>query len=364
MSRVDTLIELNNLRLVFSAIGLGGEVLDELRAATGISRAVAGLLVRSERRGPPAADVFPPFERRPLPSLAGKRIGILASGGAGATASLVGVQRAFEEADLAPAAISLCSGATLFGILWAAGLTADEVARFWLGLRDRDYLDPDWAALARAVPVFRGWGGVLRGAALERSFARRLRGLKLGETPIAVSAVVWNIDENRVEHIGTRQTPDIPVARAARVAIAIPLLVAPVEIGGHVYGDGGIVDIFPATPLVDQDLDRVLGINCYYREGFAGDDRSGFLDRSFSVVRASGQLRWAAHLELARERARALGDRLSMIQPVPHEETRGARFFTQFLDRSSWPRAMRLGRLAARAALERWAAAAPVAAAA
>lgn len=366
MSHLDRAFELNNLRLVFSAVGLAGEVVEELREDSRFAGVVARALLLPSfargRRGPPGCAVFAPFQRRGLPALAGKRIGILASGGAGATASLVGVQRAFEEAGVVPAAISACSGAALFGSLWASGLTAGEIVRFWLGLRDRDYLDPDWLSLARAVPAcFRGWGGILRGDALQRSFHDRLGGLKLGQTPIPFSAVVWNIDKNRVEYIGTRQTPHVEVARAARVAVSIPLLVAPVEIDGHVYGDGGIVDIFPAGPLLDEDppLDAVLGINCYYAEGFRGEDRTGFLEQTFSVVRASGQLRWASHLELARERVRALGTRLTLLHPVPYEETRGTRFFSQFIDRSSWPRAMKLGYRAARAALERWAAAEP-----
>jgi NTE family protein len=362
MIRADDILELNNLRLGFSAIGLLGELRDELRrnlrfAATA-ARALLPPAALRGRRGPPADGIFPPFAPRALPALAGKRVGILASGGAGATASLVGVQRALEEAGIVPAAIAACSGAALFTSLWAAGLTADEVARFWLGLRDSDYIDPDWRGLARgAARRLRGWGGLLAGDALERSYWRRLGDLTLGATRIPFSAVVWNIDENRVEHVGTRQTPDLPLARAARVAVAIPILYPPVTIDGRRYGDGGIVDIFPSGPLLEvtPPLDVVLGVNLYSPEEFLGEDVTGFMDEPWSIIQASGQLRWAGHLELARARARELGDRLLLLHPVPYRETRGMRFYGGFMDRSDWPRAMRRGYDVARAALDRFA---------
>jgi hypothetical protein len=41
-----------------------------------------------------------------------------------------------------------------------------------------------------------------------------------------------------------------------------------------------------------------------------------------------------------------------LLHPVPYDEVRGARFYTSFLDRRSWPRFMRLGYDATREALE------------
>jgi NTE family protein len=359
MTGLDAVIELNNLRPVFSALGLAGEVLEELRRDAGFGAIVARTLLGPERlrrrRGPAVGAVFPPLRRFEVPALAGKRIGLVASGGAGAMASLVGVKRALEEAGLEVAALSACSGAVLFASLWACGLDADEMARFWLEIEDRDYIDPDWGALVRgASRGFRGWAGLLAGAAIERTFARRVGDLRLGETRVPLSAVVWNIDRNRVEYVGTRQTPGLALARAARVAISIPILVEPVELDGQRYGDGGVVDIFPVRPLLDERLDEVLGVNCYHAEDFGGEDATGWYDRTAAVLRATGQLRWSGHLALARAEMRLLGDRLTMLHPVAYDEVRGARFYRSFLDRADWPRYMRLGHEHARAALRAW----------
>ena len=48
------------------------------------------------------AATFPPFSSRPIPSLAGRRVVLVASGGGGAAVALVGVARAFEEAGIEP----------------------------------------------------------------------------------------------------------------------------------------------------------------------------------------------------------------------------------------------------------------------
>ncbi|MGZ6140941.1 MAG: patatin-like phospholipase family protein, partial [Myxococcaceae bacterium] len=279
----------------------------------------------------------------------GAKVAVVVSGGSGATSACVGVQRAFEEASLEPAALSASSGSVLFAVLWACGIDSAAVARFWLGLRRADYVDVDWAALARSAGhAMGGWGGLLRGEALERSIRGLVGDRRLGETRLPFSMPVWNIDRNRVEVLGTRATPDVPVAVAARVAIAIPIFVEPVQLGANAYGDGGIVDIFPVRPVLEVAPDRILGLNCYLPAGFEGEDVTGWRERSFGILRASGQLRWSGMVALAREQARLAGDRLTLLQPVSYEAVRGGKFYETFVDRRRWPGFMNAGREAAR----------------
>lgn len=354
MSVFSDLIEPNNLRLLFGLGGFFGDLADDLREDLSFARIVGRAIQGSPGTAQLPANLFPPLRHRPVPALQGKRVGLVASGGSGALASLCGVRRAFEEAGIEVAAISACSGATLFCALWACGLTAEEMASFWLGLGSDQYVDPDWRALARAgLHRFANFGGLLRGEAVERAFRRRLGRITLAQTKVPLYAVMWNVDENRVEYFGTKSTPKVPLATVVRTAISIPLFVEPVRIGRHLYGDGGVVNIFPVRPLVDfeEPLDIVFGVNCYYPENFAGEAITGWRGRSWAILRASGQLRSCVHLELAREQMRLLGPRLRMLHPVPYTEVRGAKFYESFLDRSRWPRFMRQGYRAARLAL-------------
>lgn len=356
MAPIVDLIEPNNLRPLLGAYNEVRDLVADLRE----DLSLVGALWRSfgpgrSRRPPPSPPVFSAPELFEVPELSGRRIAVVASGGSGATAALVGVQRAFEDLGVEPVMISACSGAVLFTSLWACGLTAQDIARFWLEMPTSDYVDPGWRALVRgALHRFRSTTGILRGEAIERAFRRRLGDRTLGETAIPFAAVVWNIDDNRVEFLSSQRTPDIPVARVARIAISIPILVEPVQIGQAWYGDGGIVDVFPTAPLADVGpVDLVIGTNCYLPENFAGSPIGDWYHAPWSILRASAQLRYATYLELAREHVRQLGDRLELLHPVPDVEVRGARFYESFLDRRHWPRYMHAGRTAAREVLLR-----------
>jgi NTE family protein len=298
-----------------------------------------------DRRKPLEADVFPPLEPRPVAALQSKRIGVVGSGGSGACVALVGVARAFEEAGIQPAAISACSGSALWGAMWAAGLSAQEMADFSLSWRPQDYLDIQWARLPRfALSAMRGFTGLAKGEALEQLFDRRLWHMSAGETDIPLHTVVYNIDRGRVEYFGSRDTPDLTLGEIARIAVALPLVVEAVRVEGDLYVDGGVVDAFPTEPLErDGDLDHVFGLNVLLPPRLEGEQISGWERRRSGILDAARQLQVANHLELARRSRRRLGDRLTLIEPVDYSEVRGAAFYDLFLDRRRWPELMRRG---------------------
>ena len=117
--------------------------------------------------------VFPPAEHH-LPGIGQGRLGLVATGGSGALATIIGVVRAVEEAGGTISVYSLCSGGALFGFPLAAGLSSAEAAELVMGLEPSEYIDVSWCDMARAVPTLgRGWGGILRGDKLERYYRRR-----------------------------------------------------------------------------------------------------------------------------------------------------------------------------------------------
>src|SRR5215210_6054512 len=130
-----------NVKRVLERVGRAGE---EIAAAADLGflmnarRALLPLPI-VDRAEPVPTDVLPPFAARPAPGLKGKRVAVVGSGGSGACVTLVGVARAFEEANVRPAAISACSGSAVWAAMWAAGMTADEMADFSLAWRPQDY---------------------------------------------------------------------------------------------------------------------------------------------------------------------------------------------------------------------------------
>jgi NTE family protein len=300
-------------------------------------------------------EIFPPFTPLDVPALRGKKLGIVATGGGGAMVCAVGVARALEEAGLEVVGISTCSGSAMTLAPLAAGLDAEETARFLLSFEQRDYIHPDWKQLLKLpFALGKGFTGLLDSEPIERLYAKRLGETPVRELPIAFYANIWDLDHNRLIYLGSRTRPEMPLPHVVRAAVTLPLYMRPLEFEGAQCGDGGVVNIFPVDPLVDHhpEIDFYIGINAFYPENFRGEDHTGWNEQTFSLFRVSAQTKQCQHLEAARMQLHRIEDRCLMIHPLPYEEVRGIRLYEQFLDRRLWPDFIRRGHLAARRALE------------
>lgn len=310
-----------------------------------------------EGRGPRQVPkpLFAPARVRKLDGLEGRRAAIVTTGGSGALASVVGVARAFEERGLTPAAISACSGAALFAYPLGTGMPAEEVASFVLGLQPRDYVDLDVSGVL-ALPLLagRGFTGLLKGEAVEAAYRDRFGDVRLRDLSIPVYTPVWEVDHNRLVHIGPETHPDLPLARAVRMSIALPLFVQAVPMDGAWWCDGGVVDIFPVQPVLDRVRpDVTVAVNGFYPPEFAGEDETGWHERSLSIFYAASQVRTAQHVALARENLAKLRRTclVELVDPVAYEKVRGAGFYRQFIDNAEWASFMLAGRRSGLAAL-------------
>ena len=355
---LSAVLDVFRLRQYFNVVTATRAWVDGIRDDVGLLGDVrrATFTLPGERPRPVELRPFPPVEPFGVDWLEGKRLALMATGGSGALASVVGAARALEEAGVRPAVISLCSGSALFGFPVAAGIPAAEVAEFLLAFSPEDYVDIDWGTLRSLVPTAgRGFAGVIRGERIESTFRRLLGNMTLGQLEIPAYAPVWCVEENRLAYIGPRTHPDLSVARAIRMAIALPLFVAPVQLDGHSWCDGGLVDIFPVRPVLEMEkpCDAALAINGFYPPEFAGEDATGWQDRRASILYVASQVRTSQQSELARvnlSRLRAATD-VMMVEPVPYEKVRGVGFYRQFLNPSEWPDFMRWGRAETRQAL-------------
>jgi predicted acylesterase/phospholipase RssA len=334
---------------------LGRRVTSDAAALRTARRALLPLPL-IDRRAKANTKVFPPFRSRPIPSLRSKKIGLTLSGGSGSCVAVCGVVRALEEAGVEPHAISVCSGSALWGSMLAAGLTAQEMVDLSLNWQPEDYLDIQWARLPRfALAAMRGgFPGVGKGEAIERLFDRQLWNMSAGETNVPIYSPVYNIDKGRLETFGSKPTPKLTIGELVRIAVALPLLVEAVKVGDHMYADGGVVDVFPAEPLIDHErLDLVIGVNTILPPRFEGEDISGWSDRPLGFMTANRQLSHAGHLELARRTRQRLGRKLILVDPIDYSELHGWRFYDVFIDRRKWPRLIMQGYEHTKRVLER-----------
>ena len=340
--------------MLVGATDLAGRVVRDAGFVNEVRRALVSLPF--DRR--PQASMPFPAPLRELPGPGSGRLGLVATGGSGALASIIGVVRALEEAGGSISVYSLCSGGALFGFPLAAGLSSEEAAELVMQLRPEEYVDVSWRGMARAVPSLgRGWAGIIRGDKLESFYRRHLGDRTLAQLHTPAYAPIWNIESNRLQYLGPRTHPDLPVARAIRMAVSLPLFLAPQPLDGGFWCDGGIVDIFPVHPILDIEppVDAVVAVNAFYPPGFTGEDETGWQLRAASIMHIARQVRSCQQLQLAREnlaRLRTSVD-VELLEPVPYWKVRATGFYQQFLDNRDWPDFIRAGRTAMIEALRR-----------
>ena len=306
-------------------------------------------------------DVLPPFRRRPMTAYQGRRVALIVGGGAGRMRVAHRRAAGFRGGRHRAGADHACSGGTIWGSMWAAGLSADQMAEFSLSWRLEDYLDVQWAKFPRyVVSALKGFTGMAKGEAIERTFDDRFAALTAGEFRIPLTSIVYDMDRGVVDYFGSRSKPDLTIGRLVRIAIALPVFIESVEVDGHLYVDGGIIDLFPAEPILrDGGFDHVFGVNFMLPPQLEPEDITGWKDTRMGVINASRQAEQGFQLELAHRTCRALGDRLTVIDAADHRLLRGPAFYDIFIDRSRWPELIRTGHERATRALDTLRPAAP-----
>src|SRR4051794_36311468 len=266
-----------------------------------------------DRPAKPPSAVFPSSRARPALALRGKRIAVAGGAGGGRTVALIGAARAFEEARIEPAVVSACSGSVLWASMWAAGLSAREMADFSLSWRPEDYLGIQWVRAPRAaLAAARGFSGIAKGRAVETLFDRRLWHMTAGETEFELRTLVYNLTRRRLEVFGSDETPELRLGELARIAMASER--EPVRVEGNLYVDGGHIEPQPATRLMIDRLDHVFALDVRGR-GVRGDDR------------------------------------LTPIEPFDDLVSSGMDLYDLFIDRRKWPDRMLSGYRSTRDAL-------------
>ena len=71
-----------------------------------------------------------------------------------------------------------------------------------------------------------------RGDKLEAFYRRQFDGLTLAQLRTLAYAPVWDVEHNRLDFAGPRTHPDLPVARAIRTAVSLPLFIQPARPDG------------------------------------------------------------------------------------------------------------------------------------
>jgi len=174
-----------------------------------------------------------------------KKIGLALGGGSVRGAAHLGVLEVLEREGLRPDCVAGVSAGSAVGAVYCAGLDLDEVQRLALGLQ--------WRKLSR---VTRPRLGFLDGRRLEEYVEEIIGHLRFEELEIPFAAVAVDIVCGELVVI-----KEGPVAPAVRASCAIPGVFTPVERGGQILVDGGVLNNLPVSVVRDMGADYVIAVD-------------------------------------------------------------------------------------------------------
>jgi NTE family protein len=236
------------------------------------------------------------------PDAAGRRLGLVLSGGGARAAYEAGVALALHERGIVPAAVAGTSSGALNAVMVATG-EAERLAALWRTLRREDvYAYPAATIAGGLLPGWLGltWlrhaRGVLDPAPLRRTIERHLDLDRVREAPVRLLVLAADLVSGQARRFDNRSLTVEALLASATVPGLFPAVVA----DGAVLVDGGIVQRAPILDLLDaESLDRLLVVLGYDSEPSTDPRLQPVLERAFELALSREILR---DVELARFR--------------------------------------------------------------
>jgi len=173
-----------------------------------------------------------------------QEIGLVLSGGGARGIAHIGVLKALNELNIHPTIISGTSAGSIIGVLYAMGLSSQEMINFVGHSSLWKFFRFEWSA-----------GGLSNLNYLKE------RLIQIGIPPnfedlqkkLYVTATNLTKGKTEIFHEG-------PLLETILASCSIPLVFKPVIINGDRYADGGILNNLPASAIISQAR-RIIGVN-------------------------------------------------------------------------------------------------------
>jgi NTE family protein len=181
------------------------------------------------------------------------KLGIALGGGGAKGIAHIGVLRVLAHARVPIHAVAGTSAGSIVGALYAAGKSPDEIAALMRRLNLRQWLARDSTGM-----------GIFSTDGFRRVIESEIRaGVRIEDFPIKFAAVATEMESQKevVFDAGS-------VANAVCASCAFPIVLAPAQIGGENYLDGGLLNPVPF------DVARRLGADCVLAVDLAADEPS------------------------------------------------------------------------------------------
>ncbi|MGZ5048614.1 MAG: patatin-like phospholipase family protein [Usitatibacter sp.] len=184
-----------------------------------------------------------------LPQANGPRVGLALGSGSMHGLAHIGVIEELEARGLAVRVVAGTSVGALIGGLWASGMSGNEIANL---AHAGSWEDPGRFAGS--------WQGILSNARLREQLAPLFKGRPIESWPRRFGAVATELSNG---HRRILMSGD--GALAIQASSAVPVMFAPVIVGGAALADGALVEPVPVEAARAMGAEYVIAVDVAYR---------------------------------------------------------------------------------------------------
>ncbi len=181
-----------------------------------------------------------------------KTIGLALGGGGARGLAHIGVIKALRDAEIQIDYIAGTSMGALIGGFYAATKDIDTLEKLFLSVKEKDMLPVRKLLRAhkKAESPFRDTRPVIE------MLKSHIKGISIEKCTIPFSAIATDVKngETVILKKGLLTT-------AIQASAALPILFAPVPVGGRLLADGGLVDPVPADVVRDMGAEFVIAVD-------------------------------------------------------------------------------------------------------
>jgi len=173
-----------------------------------------------------------------------QEIGLVLSGGGARGIAHIGVLKALDELNIHPTVISGTSAGSIIGVLYAMGLSSQDMIDFVGHSSLWKFFRFEWSA-----------GGLSNLNYLKERLIQIGIPPNFEDLQKKLYVTATNLTKGKIEifHEG-------PLLDTILASCSIPLVFKPVIINGDRYADGGILNNLPASAIISK-VHRILGVN-------------------------------------------------------------------------------------------------------
>lgn len=209
--------------------------------------------------------------------LTGRGVGLVLSGGGARGFAHIGVIRALREAGVPVDRV----GGTSMGAIMGAGITLGWSVEEMTERFRRSFVDSNPLS-DYTIPLF----SLVSGRKVVRLLRREFGSVAIEDLPLPYFCVSTDLTTGR---LATHRRG--PLWQWLRASIAIPGVLPPVFLGGHVYVDGGAMNNLPVDVMRCLGNGPVVGVDVGADEAFTSRDEAVELPRPWEVGRWLESLR-------------------------------------------------------------------------